>query len=67
MIPPCSTSDRRRSLVDTQYELFSVVLTDWLSMIPALGVGWRPTRTRTRSRRRVCIRSQSPLSRHVRQ
>jgi hypothetical protein len=45
---------------------FSVVLTLWLSMLPALGVGARPARTRSRSRSAVWMRSQSPLSRHAR-
>ena len=29
---------------------FSAVLTDWLSMMPALGVGFRPSSIRTRRR-----------------
>mgnify|MGYP006929332103 CR=1 FL=1 len=32
-------------------EEFSVVFTDWLSMMAALGVGFRPTASRARPRR----------------
>ena len=38
----------------------SVVRTDWLSMIAAVGWGLRPLSTRWRSRRAVLIRSQVP-------
>ena len=39
---------------------FSVVLTDWLSMIPALGWRCLPMATRTSPRSRSCIRCQLP-------
>jgi hypothetical protein len=45
---------------------FSVVRTDWLSMIPALGVRSRPACPRTSSRRASCIRSQVPSILHTR-
>ena len=38
---------------------FSVVLTDWLSMMPTLGTGFLPTS------RRTCPRSRSRIFRHV--
>jgi hypothetical protein len=44
----------------------SLVLTDWLSMMAALGVGSRPCLTRTCSRSAVCMRSHVPSLRHVR-
>jgi len=40
---------------------FSVVLTDWLSMMAALGVGSRPQALRTCSRRRSWILVQTPV------
>jgi hypothetical protein len=45
---------------------FSVVLTDWLSRMPALG--WRrlPAAARTSPRSRSCIRCQVPSRRHWR-
>src|SRR5713101_8031365 len=42
----------------------SVVLTDWLSMHAALGVGSRPASTRVRSRRALTILAHVPSSRH---
>src|SRR2546423_12992489 len=45
---------------------FWLVLTDWLSMMAALGVGSRPCFTRTASRRAVWMRSQVPSLRQVR-
>jgi hypothetical protein len=45
---------------------FSVVLTDWLSMIAALGVGSRPIRRRASSRSRVWSCSQVPSLRQRR-
>src|SRR5207248_10328453 len=42
----------------------SVDGTDWLSMLPALGVGFRPSARRTRSRRASWIRASVPLLRH---
>ena len=44
----------------------SLVFTDWLSIIAALGVGSRPCFTRTCSRSAVWMRSQVPSLRHVR-
>jgi hypothetical protein len=43
---------------------FSVVLPDWLSMMPALG--WRrlPSATRTSPRRRSCMTCHVPSLRH---
>ena len=38
----------------------SVVLTDWLSMMPALGCRGLPAATRTSPRRRSCISCQGP-------
>jgi len=46
---------------------FSVVLTLWLSTTTALGVGSRPSRTRSRSRSTARIFSQRPSSRQMRQ
>src|SRR2546421_11541975 len=43
----------------------SVVLTDWLSRMPALGVGSRPCVIRTASRNVVCILSHTPVSRQL--
>ena len=45
---------------------FSVVFTDWLSMIAALGVASRPGTSRTRTRKASSTRSQVPSSRHFR-
>ena len=45
---------------------FSVVLTDWLSMMAALGVPSRPSRSRTIARSASSTRSQVPLARHFR-
>ena len=45
---------------------FSVVFTDWLSMIAALGVASRPATSRTRTRKASSTRSQVPSSRHFR-
>jgi len=42
----------------------SVVLTDWLSMHAALGVGSRPAATRMPSRKALTILAQVPSSRH---
>src|SRR5262249_5751769 len=42
---------------------FSVVLTDWLSRMAALGLTSRPARRRACSRKRVWMRSQVPSSR----
>ena len=39
---------------------FSVVLTDWLSMIPALGRRCLPVATRTSPRNRSCMSGQVP-------
>ena len=44
---------------------FSVVLTDWLSIIAALGSGSRPSASRSSVRKASCIRSQVPSRRHV--
>ena len=41
---------------------FSVVLTDWLSMMAALGVGCRPHAFRTCSRKRSWILFQTPVA-----
>jgi len=41
---------------------FSVVFTDWLSMMAALGVGCRPQAFRTCSRRRSWILFQTPAA-----
>jgi hypothetical protein len=43
---------------------FSVVLTDWLSITAAEGVGSRPTRFRSASRSAVWIFSHNPLRLH---
>jgi hypothetical protein len=43
---------------------FSVVLTDWLSRIPALGCRRLPAATRTSPRSRSCITCQVPSLRH---
>ena len=45
---------------------FSVVFTDWLSMMAALGVASRPAFSRTRDRRAFSTRSQVPSSRQLR-
>jgi hypothetical protein len=45
---------------------FSVVLTDWLSMIAPLGWRSRPARSRTSSRKLWLSRSKMPASRHNR-
>ena len=46
---------------------FSVVFTDWLSMMAALGVAYRPAASRTRVRKASSTRSQVvPSSRHFR-
>jgi hypothetical protein len=39
---------------------FSVVLTDWLSMLPALGWRCLPVATRTSPRSRSCMSGQVP-------
>ena len=41
----------------------SVVLTDWLSMIPAEGLAWRPAASRICNSNSKLIRSNTPLSR----
>jgi len=43
----------------------SVVFTDWLSMMPALGVGSLPAKARISARRAAWTRCQTPLSRQV--
>lgn len=43
-----------------------VVLTDWLSIIPAVGCALRPAWVRVRSRSAVCSWSQVPSKRHCR-
>ena len=45
---------------------FSVVLTDWLSIMAALGVGSRPSASRTFGRSASWMRSQLPSSLHCR-
>ena len=45
---------------------FSVVFTDWLSMMAALGVASRPSASRTRRRNASSTRSQVPSLRHFR-
>jgi hypothetical protein len=45
---------------------FSAVLTDWLSMLPALGCGSRPSACRTAARNVSWIRSNVPSSRQRR-
>ena len=45
---------------------FSVVFTDWLSIVDALGVASRPTFYRTWPRRASSTRSQAPSARHFR-
>ena len=45
---------------------FSVVFTDWLSMIAALGVASRPAASRTLGRKASSMASQGPSSRHFR-
>jgi len=47
------------------YAPFSVVLTDWLSMLPALGVTSRPNWHRSCSRKASFIRAQVPSLRQV--
>jgi hypothetical protein len=44
---------------------FSVVFTDWLSMMAALGVGSRPASIRVRSRRESWMRSNVPFRLHL--
>lgn len=44
---------------------FSVVFTDWLSMMAALGSASRPSASRSLSRKVPCIRSHVPSRRHV--
>ena len=44
---------------------FSVVLTDWLSRLPALGSGSRPCWLRTRRRKASLSRSQVPSALHL--
>ena len=39
---------------------FAVVFTVWLSIMAALGVGWRPSAARTTGRREACTRSPVP-------
>ena len=43
----------------------SVVLTDWLSMIPAEGLASRPAASRVSTNNSKLIRSKMPLSRHA--
>jgi hypothetical protein len=43
---------------------FSVVFTDWLAMIPALGWRCLPEATRTSPRSRACISAHVPSKRH---
>jgi hypothetical protein len=43
----------------------SVVLTDWLSMTPAEGLGSRPTISRACNNSSKLIRSNTPLSRQA--
>jgi hypothetical protein len=45
---------------------FSVVFTDWLSMMAALGVGSLPSASRTLGRKVSWMRSHVPSSRHFR-
>src|SRR5579859_7662650 len=52
--------------IKTAQPPFSVVLTDWLSMMVALGVGSRPICTRSRSRKTVLICSHKLLRRPCR-
>jgi hypothetical protein len=59
-VPSPSCRRRRRETP------FSVVFTDWLSMIAALGVGSRPSASLTLGRRVSWIRSQVPSLRHCR-
>jgi hypothetical protein len=47
------------------YAPFSVVLTDWLSMLPALGVASRPNWRRSCSRKASFIRAHVPSLRQV--
>ena len=44
---------------------FSVVRTDWLSMMAPLGVASRPSCSRTMGRSASSTRSQTPLTRHI--
>ena len=60
-----STVDLLASIIATRPP-FSVVLTDWLSMIAALGVGLLPSDCRTLGRRASWTRSQVPSSVHLR-
>jgi len=46
------------------YPPFSVVFTDWLSTIPAVGSGFFPSATRTARRSASLIRSQTPALTH---
>ena len=52
------------SIIATRPPL-SVVFTDWLSIIPALGVGSRPTLTRSCSLKTVFILSITPSLRQT--
>jgi hypothetical protein len=45
---------------------FSVVLTDWLSMMAALGVGFRPSWRRTCARKVSWMRFHTPAARKSR-
>jgi hypothetical protein len=60
---PCAAFDLCMG-VEAAEPPFSVVLTDWLSMTPALG--WRrlPAATRTSPRSRSCMSCQVPSLRH---
>ena len=52
------------AVISTLGAPLSVVLTDWLSIHTALGVGSRPAATRVCSRNAWTIRVQVPSSRH---
>ena len=60
-----STVDLLASVIATRPP-FSVVLTDWLSIIAALGVGFLPSACRTLTRRASLARSHVPSSLHSR-
>ena len=60
-----STIDLLASVIATRPP-FPVVLTDWLSMIAALGVGFLPSACRTLTRRASLARSHVPSSLHSR-
>ncbi len=60
-----STVDLLASVIATRPP-FSVVLTDWLSMIAALGVWFLPSACRTLTRRASLARSHVPCSLHSR-